>query len=397
MPPELAAVPTSALTPEDELCLLLARGQLPHVERTRALEFLATPLQWPVIMQRARSHQVYPLVYRNLSDLDFAGVPEAVQSSLRSLYLANALRNQLLAEELARVLSLLGDAGIPVIPLKGVPLALALFGDPAARICGDIDILVSPSDVKRTLDLILASGYRAEVNHPYFSKLALRHGRHFTAVRESRGISFLLEVHWTLIQHSSKNAEAVRDLWSAARPQTYFAVPAYSPGPEWEFLYLCLHAADHDWQVLKWLVDIHQTVSSGTVNWQKAMEEAERLELALVVRQTLAVSSLLLGTSSPEGCSAASLPERLRIFPQTPVAEDSPEATLAFRHLRVLTRPLDKLGYFATLVFAPKVADLEFVRFPRYLGFLYYFIRPLRLAGKWAARALGKTQGGSSP
>ncbi len=396
MPPDLTAVPTSVLAPEDELCLLLARGQLPPEERARALGLLATPPQWPVIMQRARSHQVYPLLYRNLSDLGFSGVPEAVQSGLRSLYLANALRNQLLAEELARVLSLLGDAGIPVIPLKGVPLALALFGDPAARVCGDIDILVSPRDVMRALDLILASGYHAEVNHPYFSKIALRHGRHFNAVREGRGISFLLEVHWTLIQHSSKNAEAVRDLWAEARPQTCFAAPAYSPGPEWEFLYLCIHAADHDWQVLKWLVDIHQTVLSGTVNCGKAMEEAKRLGLDHVVRQSLAVSSFLLGTPLPAGCSPASLPERLRIFPQTPLAEDSPEATLALRHLRVLTRRLDKLGYFATLVFAPRVTDLESVRFPARLGFLYYLVRPLRLAGKWAGRALGKNGGRAS-
>jgi hypothetical protein len=118
----------SSMTPEDELCLLLARGQLTSEVRPRALELLATPLRWPVIMERARSHQVYPLVYRNLSDLAFSGVPEAVQAGLRSLYLANALRNQLLGEELARVLSLLGDAGITVIPLKGVPLgAVALW------------------------------------------------------------------------------------------------------------------------------------------------------------------------------------------------------------------------------------------------------------------------------
>ncbi len=163
-----------------------------------------------------RSHQVYPLVYRNLSDLGFSGVPEAVQSGLKSLYLANALRNQLLAEELARVLSLLGDAGIPVIPLKGVSLAQSLYGDHAARVCGDIDILVPPGDVIPAIDLILASGYRAEINHPYFSRLALRHGRHFNVVREGQGMSFVLEVHWILVQHFSKNDEAVRDLWAEA-------------------------------------------------------------------------------------------------------------------------------------------------------------------------------------
>ena len=274
-------------------------------------------------MERARSHQVFPLVYRNLNDLGFSGVPEAVQSGLKSLYLANALRNQLLAEELARVSSLLGDAGIPVIPLKGVPLAQSLFGDPAARVCGDIDILVPPADVLRAIDLILASGYRDEISHPYFSKLALRHGRHFSVVREGRGVSFVLEVHWILVQHSSKNAEGVRDLWAGTIAQAYFGVQARSLSPEWEFLYLCMHAADHDWQVLKWLADIHQIVLSGTVNWRKAMEEAERLELGPVIRQTLAVSSLLLGTPLPADCSPASPAGALAYLPP-----DSPSGRL---------------------------------------------------------------------
>ena len=61
------------LPPEDQLCLMLARGQLTPEERARAEALLATPLQWPVILQRADSHQVYPLLYRNLRDLGFPG------------------------------------------------------------------------------------------------------------------------------------------------------------------------------------------------------------------------------------------------------------------------------------------------------------------------------------
>ena len=66
-----------------------------------------------------------------------------------------------------------------------------------------------------------------------------------------------------LVQHCSRDGVAVGDLWAEARPQTCFGAPAFSLSPEWEVLYLCLHAADHDWQMLKWLVDIHETVSSG--------------------------------------------------------------------------------------------------------------------------------------
>ncbi len=377
------------LPAEDQLCLLLARRQLTSEERSRAEALLATPLQWPVILQRAGSHQVYPLLYRNLRDLGFPGVPEAVETELKSLFLTNAFRNQLLAEELARVLGLLSEAGIRVIPLKGVALAQALYGDAAARVCVDIDILVPPKDVTQAIQLILASGYHAESSHPYFSQLTLRHGRHFHAVREGRGISFVVEVHWKLVQHSSKNEEAVNDLWAEARPQTCFGQPAFSFSPEWEFLYLSIHAADHDWQILKWLADIHQAALSGAVNWQKAMEKAGRMELDRVIRHTLAVTSLLLGTPLPVPCSPATLPEPLRIFPRDPMPEDSPEATLAFRHLRVLTGPLDRLGYFATVIFAPRLPDLAWVRLPRSLGFLYYLIRPVRLACKWAGRTLG--------
>jgi hypothetical protein len=375
------------ILPEDQLCLLLARRHLTSEERARAEALLASPLQWPLILERAYSHQVYPLLYRNLLDLGFPGVPEPVQAELKSLFLANAFRNQLLADELARLLNILGEAGIRVVPLKGVALAQALYSDTAARVCADIDILVPPANVARTIDLALASGYCTESSDPYFSKLVLRHGRHYDVVRESQGISFLLEVHWILVQHSSKNDEGVDDLWAEARPQSLLGVPALSLSPEWEFLYLAIHVADHEWRSLKWLVDIHEMASSGRVDWQRVAQKAGQFEIDRPVQQTLAVSSLLLGTPLPSYYSAATLPAGVRLFPHT-VAADDPENAFAFRHLRLLKRPWDKARYFASILFAPKPTDLDFLRLPPSVGFLYYVMRPARLAGKWSWRFL---------
>lgn len=373
---------TPALTREDQLGLLLARGRLTPEVGARILELLASPLQWPVILDRADSHEVYPLLYRNLRDLGLPGVPDAVQAELKGRFLANALRNQLLAEELARLLSLLGEAGIRVIPLKGVALAQALYGETAARVCIDIDILVPPADLARAIELVLASGYRTESNDPLFGKLMLRHGRHYDVVREAPGISFLLEVHWILLQHASKDQDAVRDLWAEARPQSYFGASGFSLSPEWQFLYLSIHAADHEWRSLKWLVDIHETASSGLIDWQKVVEKAEQFEISVPIRQTLAVSAAFLETAIPPCCSPATLPPGVRLFPYIAPAED-PKHAFAFRHLRLLQRPGDKVRYFATILFAPKPADLEFVRLPMSLSFLYYVMRPVRLACKW--------------
>ena len=100
---------TRAMTREDELCLLLARGHLGRPRCAAALlEFLATSPQWPLVLERAYSHQVYPLLYRNLRDLGFPGVPIRSRPSLSAAYTANGMRNQLFAEELARLLRLSG-------------------------------------------------------------------------------------------------------------------------------------------------------------------------------------------------------------------------------------------------------------------------------------------------
>ena len=374
------------MTPEDQLCLLLARGQIEPDVQQRILEFLASALQWPLVLERAYAHQVYPLLYRNLRELGFPGVPDAVQAELKGAFLANALRNQLLAEELARLLGLLGEAGIPVIPLKGVTLAQSLYGDPASRVCADIDILVPPNTVPEALGLILASGYRDDFREPFFCDLVMRYGRHYDVVREDRAFSYLLELHWKFVHNSSKNDEAITDLWAEVRPKAFFGVGAYTLTPEWEFLYLAMHATDHQWQMLKWLVDVHEISSFASVDWQMVMKKAEHLELDLVVRQTLTACSLLLGTPMPEGYSPTALPAKVRLFPAVPFPAGTAQTALFPVH--VLRRPLDKLRCLATILLIPKLTDRDFLRLPSSLSFLYYPMRALRLTCKWSWRLL---------
>jgi len=82
-----------------------------------------------------------PPLYAGLSTLGLPGVPDAVRSEWTNIFCLNAIRNELLAGELARILRLLGDAEIPVMPVKGIALGESLYGDPALRVCADIDIL----------------------------------------------------------------------------------------------------------------------------------------------------------------------------------------------------------------------------------------------------------------
>ena len=370
------------LTPEDQLCLLLARGQLTPEVRARALELLNGPILWAALLQRAEEHQVIPLVYRSLQELEFRGVSSEVQTKLKADFRLNAVRNMLFVSELTRVLQLLGDAGIRVLPLKGVALAQTLYGDPACRFSSDIDILVPASDALRARRLLIDGGYTS----PFAEDFFLDHQFHASAdcplLCQKGGVAYFLELHWTLLQHSSKDAEAMQDLWSHARPRDCFGVRAFSLTPEWEFLYLAGHAANHRWQTLKWVADIHDLCASAPIDWKCVREKAQKFDLDLVVGSTLAVCSALFGMATPANFSAATLPAGVQLFPNSLNPSEAWDAPLFYPKL--LKSPSEKLRWFAEMLFVARQADQMFYHLPDSLDFLYFVLRPLRLACKWS-------------
>ena len=373
----------AGLLPEDELCLLLARGQLPPDVQTRAGELMAGRLDWDALRRRSEEHQVLPLIYRSLRALEFQGVPVEVQAKLKADFRQNAVRNMLFVAELARLLRLLGEAGIRVMPLKGVTLAESLYGDPAMRVCSDIDILVPAGDALRARRLILANGYTSPFWEDFFAKHQFHTSADCPLLAERGGVSYFLELHWTLLQHSSKDAAAMEDLWSEARPRDFFGVQAHSLTPEWEFIYLATHAAYHKWQTLKWIADINDLCASASVDWLTVRKKATRFDLDLMVGPTLAVCSWLYGTPVPPNFPAVQLPDGVPLFPHSLDPAKAWNAPLF--QAKLLKRPTEKLRWLAEMLFVARLSDQMTFHLPPSLDFLYFVLRPLRLVSKWTA------------
>jgi hypothetical protein len=373
------------MSPEDELCLLLARGQLSPQVRERALALLSTPLRWNLLLDRARDHQVFPLLYRNLRRLEFQGVPDAARADLRQAFQLNAAWNMYLGQELARVLRVLNDGGAPVIPLKGVTLSESLYGDLAFRVCVDIDLLVPPGEALRARRLILAHGYTSSLTEAFFVNRQIPLGDECSLIHQKDPC--LLELHWTLLRLLSKDEEALRELWSEARPKNYYGVPAYALTPEWELIYLACHAAFHKWHTLKWLADIHDLCVSMPIDWQQVREKAERFELDLVVGATLTACSTLFGPLPHPNLPSRALPPQVQLFPNSRSPSEVWKASL-FRTWS-WKRPSEKLRYWVAVILVPKRADARLFHLPSSLSVLYYFLRPIRLTCKWSWLLLG--------
>ena len=105
------------------------------------------------LLRLAGRHRVVPLLARALHDAD-ADAREAARS-LRSQV---AMAAMLAARDLHRVLDVLAAGNVRVLALKGVSLAAQTTGDFTSRGSGDIDLLVSPSDVALASRLLVDAG-----------------------------------------------------------------------------------------------------------------------------------------------------------------------------------------------------------------------------------------------
>ena len=372
--------------PEDELCLLLARAQLSPEVQERALSLLAGPLHWPRLFERAKRYGIFPLLYAALRTLGFPGVPDPIRSEWTKIFRFNAIQNELLARELARILRLLGDAGIPVVPLKGIALGEELYGDPALRVCADNDVLVPTKDVAKAFHLVLSSGYQAEFTQPGLLDLVVRYGKHCILTRQERLRAYTLELHSGLLWGGRLERELLEAIWSDAGRKSFYGVPGFALSAEWEFLYLAVHAAQHAWLSLTWYADLDRLCCRGAIDWKKVNEKAKWLGWEAAVRSSLAACRSLFETPLDPAFASTLPPRRSRVPPPSDLQVPSENLFL----LRLLKTPARKLRYLAIRLLVPTPAECKLLPLPARLFFLYYPLRPLRVAcnsAKWLVQA----------
>jgi len=368
-------------SPEERALLLLSRRELAPDLRNRALGLLGQPLAWEVIAQRAHVHGVFPIVVSNLRRLGWAHVPEDIRRTLETSERLNAVRNRLLARSLRGVLERFAQAGIPVIPLKGVALAESLYGDVTLRACSDVDILVPGHAVGCAIELLQADGYRdADRYHASTTEthLLLRSNMEYCLASPPGPFHHLLELHWDIAWRWRADTAMVDHLWADARRGTILGVSAWRLSPEWELLYLAVHAARHRWGALKWLVDIHEICVRGGLNWAGVEERARRFGLERALHLSLGVCRALLGTAVPPQLERQAPPRRLSVLHAGPVSVGGWREVLSA--VGLFRRPADRLRYLARLLLMPTLAEWQMIRLPLVLSVLYYPLRVLRLA-----------------
>lgn len=378
-PSNFAARSKPDCRPEPEFLLECARAFL----RPAALPSIPDALEWPRFVSLCEKHSVGPLVCSALQDR----APAALRDSLRR----TAACSLALSAELGRLLEVFQRERIPIIPLKGPALAVALYGNLALRAFSDLDLLARPEDVLPAKRILENHGYRlASTLHWPCDSACFR-------ARESQlcfanGNAIAVDLHWHLWPDYFPPVFQEEHIWKRAREIPFAGRTAATLCSEHQALFLSAHGAKHIWERLGWLCDFARLIQMETsLDWDYVFGQARQTGTLRMVALALSLARDMLGVELPAaaqrfpaGGATRALVNlvRRRFLEDAPIPAPALESTRF--SMRAFQRTAHRLRYLCGSLTGPSEAEYRTLRLPPRLHWLYYSFRPLRIAVKYA-------------
>jgi len=384
-----------AVRSEDQILISVARRSLDDRVAERLRHLLRPGLDWEYLVQMADRHCLVALLYVHLRDLAPSLVPQPVFSELRSAYHEYTRSNLFLTGELIKVLESFEANGIQAIPFKGPTLALRAYGEVGLRQFADLDVLVRKQDVPRVRELLIGRGFKPTTELTRGQQAALLRFDCAYNFDNQRGV--MLDVHWNFVeQHFSIEMNA-DGLWDRLEPITIGDMQFMTLSTEDLLLILCLHGFTHLWERLGWICDIASLIDQQeNIDWRLVMENANKLGLRRILMLGLVLASELLDASLPAEMRLAAdgdaVVKRLahQVEEQLFREHRTPPGLFegAILDLKMRERKRDRLRSGVRLILTPRSYDWMSLSLPESLSFLYYLLRPVRLARKYGLQLL---------
>lgn len=154
-------------------------------------------LDWARVVQIAVPNRMATLLRRVLHARDLWGtLPEAPRTEIEAS--ANRLQTNatLMSTSLTEYLRRANARGIETVVLKGLSISTNVYGDPAMRPGGDIDVLVRREHVQPCAEVLAEMGIGAFWPNLMDDAYYTRH--HLHQQRSSQDLKIWYEIHWAL-------------------------------------------------------------------------------------------------------------------------------------------------------------------------------------------------------
>ena len=388
------------MTPEFRLLLAMSAEARGLPLRDCYSSETATSIDESKLATLADRHQVCGEVTRQLRGRP-GTVSERGLRLLESRALVRRLRVERLVQAWPIVTGTLERAGIDALLFKGPALSVQLYGSPFAREYSDLDVLadLQRRELGRLISVLGPLGYRlqvpVDVDGPGGALLRRQRHDQFKMVHRSTGV--ILEVHCQDLGSFQKLytasmpelLERSDDIyWNGERIGT-FGVPDHA-------FCVIAHGAKHAWASLQWLVDAGAILAGKwDVDWTALLQRFTELGLDRALFSSLQLITSVFDLPNPiprcaVGASDRTVSRCLAGYARSKLQSDSHGFRNVYARITHLAIYLPRLkrGPAYTLasllrLFVPTASDLEMVRLPGSVGFLYWLLRPVLVVLRW--------------
>jgi hypothetical protein len=364
--------PPRRFDPEFEL-LLAGCGRASHLDIT---SLLTPDTDWERVLESAEHHRLIPAMHAALTRKN--GVP----STLRVRSHKHAWRVLHFTVELTRIARFFEQRRIEFLAQKGPALAQLLYGHPAMRQFGDLDVIVRSRDFARAKDALMELGYDPGLLlSPRQERALLRSGYECSfGLNSERN---LVELQWQIVPRFCSINFDIDVLFSRSVRMELDGLPLKTLGHEDLLLVLCVHAAKHEWAQLGMLRDI-AALAQFDLDWNWIVAEARRLGILEILQVSLLAAGELFNLSL---CTQLPAPSRGAAELASAVVarlqrnyEPDTESIRYFRaQLQTRERWRDRAGFIWRLSTTPSVQEWQAIPIPTRYFALYRGVRIARL------------------
>lgn len=256
------------------------------------------------LVQYSVDHGIEGLVWAGLKGR--AGDREEY-GELEDRFTASAAGALRLASECIRIVDAARSEGVPMLPWKGPTLAAAAYGNVAVRPCGDLDFVLTRSDLSRGEAVLAGLGYRRAPSRPSKTSAWMRL-REYNVVFYRRSDGLVVELHyaWTpmlFLGTAGGMSGRVEDVPTSEYDVCGTRVPSLAPAALLETL--VVHGVKHGWERLIWLADVAGLLARNEdLASQLASRFAEGSTLERFALFTLGLAREVFGTALPRHVAA---------------------------------------------------------------------------------------------
>ena len=397
----MSTLNTTEFVPELVLLLHCARHHLNGGCQHQIQQLVNHPeLDWRDVIKLARFHRLLPILQKVLSSEDISiDLPASVLKALRGYQLKNIGRNFSLLQELRSFLKILEAHHIRAITFKGPMTAMSAYGDLSLRTFSDLDLLVHPDDFLTLREIAIDHGYQCDRLMAASERECLKQlnsqeqASYFQSQKEYSLLKVesrtFLDIHQGILSKQFLPLFDTRWIWNHTQESKIGGHPVLGLTPDVQVLVLAAQGAEEYWPQLGKLFDLAMSIERHpNLDWNTLLDLSETLDI---------LPRLLLGLSLIQSLYGVTLPDpvdkKIKASPSTQTLAEEVQGNMLNKHqhidskltmnlvlyqLRLMTHWRNRVRCVLTLMH-PTQADVAAIPQPKYLFFIYYLFRPVRL------------------